>query len=368
MQTVSDLMPKKKPRSISTLMQKLLDQAKWKEGDPRKRTGDTMFTDFKEPLKKAPKPLPQRKIEVESKQDVTSVTRPEKKGAPSVGLHIDPMTGFKVKRQDVFKSEPRSVRELVGDQVRDFREGSGLAGIAGSLVPGVNDMQAGAQTLDNLKAGKLGAAGISALGMIPMVGALKTVGKEAKVLSEAEKAANKARFLEGSAVKDVVYHGTPDTRGMDVFRSKLEQYKGEGFDDPDRAFFFTDSHRKASTYADDTRAFDYQGAEPGVIPAHLRLQNPMVIDNGGKPWHGTRDAVTKARAAGHDGVIIRNTVDDYNTSKKSKPGTVYVVFNSNQIKHATKNAGTFDPTKASILLGGTAAVGLASKKNNEKSK
>lgn len=145
----------------------------------------------------------------------------------------------------------------------------------------------------------------------------------------------------------VVYHGAPDTREMNVFQSPEQRFLGSDREN-DRGFWFTSDRRVADTYADDRRAFDYQGAEPGVLDVYLSIQNPLEIDAQGASWKGTRDAVARARAGGHDGLIIRNVVDDYNTTKRSKPTTTYAVLKSEQIKSATGNLGTFDPKNPDI--------------------
>jgi hypothetical protein len=158
-----------------------------------------------------------------------------------------------------------------------------------------------------------------------------------------------------------VYHGAPDIRGMDEgFVSKSESLQREGYgnkeyQDPNRAFFFADDISTAKTYADDRRAFDYQNADPGVIAAHLRMDNPMVIDWGGKPWRGTQDAIQQARENGHDGIVINNVIDAY--QGKGKPTTVRVVFNPEQIR---KTDAAFDPAKkdSANLLAGLAALGV----------
>jgi hypothetical protein len=166
----------------------------------------------------------------------------------------------------------------------------------------------------------------------------------------------------------VVYHGAPDIRGMDAgFVSKAESLQREGYgntdyQDPNRAFFFSDDIATAKTYADDRRAFDYQNADPGVIKAHLRMDNPKEIDWGGKPWRGTEQAIREAREAGHDGIVIRNVIDAY--QGKGKPTTVRVVFNPEQIR---KTDAAFDPDKKnspSLLAGAAAtALGLGLAKN-----
>ena len=70
----------------------------------------------------------------------------------------------------------------------------------------------------------------------------------------------------------VVYHGSPDIRdvfgGMTTFRSPP-------------AFFATDAYGVADTYARGKSAWDYQNAEPGVIPVFVSMQNPMVVDGRG---------------------------------------------------------------------------------------
>lgn len=158
----------------------------------------------------------------------------------------------------------------------------------------------------------------------------------------------------------VVYHGAPDARFVQsdgIFKSPKERL-GMVENDPERAFFFAADRKVAATYADDRRAFDYQNAEPRVLATYLTLKNPLVIDHGGQHWHGTRDAIQRAKDGGHDGVIIRNVVDDYLTTKKSKPTDVYVAFHPEQIKSATENRGTYDPADPNILRQSEGARGF----------
>lgn len=124
----------------------------------------------------------------------------------------------------------------------------------------------------------------------------------------------------------VVYHGAPDVRGL----------FSEGFKSYSRGsvFFAAADYRAADTYADDRRAFDYQNAEAGVIPLFLSIQNPMEIDAKGARWRDTERFVQEAKDKGHDGIIIRNVLDDYNTTPATKPTTVYAFFSSTQAKSA----------------------------------
>lgn len=145
-----------------------------------------------------------------------------------------------------------------------------------------------------------------------------------------------------------VYHGSPDARGLEVFKTLKERF---GSADPERAFFFTNDMPTAATYADDRRAFDYQNAEPATLALYLRIENPLVVDNGGARYSGPQpqaDLIAQAKAAGHDGIIIRRTVDTYNVTGK-RLSDIYIAFAPEQIKSATGNSGAFDPSNPSIL-------------------
>lgn len=152
----------------------------------------------------------------------------------------------------------------------------------------------------------------------------------------------------------VVYHGTPDGRFVEsdgAFKSEFWRY---GFGKKDGAFWFASSRKTAETYADDRRAFDYQNAEPQVIPAYIVLENPLIIDADGAHWRDaqrrgkTSSVINEARDKGHDGVVIRNVRDDYNNEKRTRPTDTFVVFNDTSIKSAEKNTGAFSKTDPRI--------------------
>ena len=171
----------------------------------------------------------------------------------------------------------------------------------------------------------------------------------------------------------VVYHGTPDARGLFVGGGHVGREgkwvpvadEKPGFRrSPSRgmAFFAVDRHDMAASYADAGRAWDYQGADPAVLPLYLSIQNPLMVDAEGRSWKGTERTVEEARSRGHDGVIILRSVDYYNNeSKRKTPATVYVFFEPTQAKSALTgalsslfdrkpipgagpNIGTFDPS------------------------
>src|SRR5690606_7714843 len=116
-----------------------------------------------------------------------------------------------------------------------------------------------------------------------------------------------------------------------TFMSLSDRYgaqKGVG------AFWFAADRSTAASYADERRAFDYQNAEARVIPAYLKLENPLIIDGRGRQWREaqargkTTDVIEQAKAEGRDGVIIRNVRDNYNNTPRTRPTDTYVVFDS----------------------------------------
>jgi hypothetical protein len=122
-----------------------------------------------------------------------------------------------------------------------------------------------------------------------------------------------------------VYHGSPDVRGIFKDGFKGSRYSGD-------TFFAAADYGVANSYADDSRAFDYQNAEPQVIPLFVKLKNPLVVDAKGKHWRETESAIDKAKRGGYDGLVIRNSIDYYNKSDNQKPTTVVAWFNNTQAK------------------------------------
>lgn len=106
----------------------------------------------------------------------------------------------------------------------------------------------------------------------------------------------------------------------------------------------------------------------GIYSVYINMRNPYIVDCDGKNWndityyevmpkelkrfyknglwrHGTtREAAAYAKNEGFDGVIFENVTDNggNNSNVENKPVNVYVAFDSNQIKSATDNIGTFD--------------------------
>lgn len=175
-----------------------------------------------------------------------------------------------------------------------------------------------------------------------------------------------SKVVDSDGKPIIVYHGSPDARFVDedgVFATMKDRMLKWG-NTPEskrdaketRAFFFTTSKDVAKTYADDSRAFDYQNAEAGIVPAYVSINNPLVFDAGGAHWREAQeriskeDFIKKAKKSGHDGVIIKNVRDSYDsmTTGKDPKSDVVVAFESNQIKHAERNNGDFDASNPDI--------------------
>lgn len=68
-----------------------------------------------------------------------------------------------------------------------------------------------------------------------------------------------------------------------------------------------------------------------VVSANLVMNNPKIVDMKGKKWGGqTQKIISEAKAQGHDGVIIKNVIDNASVYD-NKPQTTYVVFDSKQV-------------------------------------
>jgi hypothetical protein len=112
--------------------------------------------------------------------------------------------------------------------------------------------------------------------------------------------------------------------------------------------WFTDNMNTAKSYADPKRAFDYQGAEPKVLKKSITIQNPLVVDAGGRVWRkaefdfdgktivGTRALVEYAKQNDYDGIVVKNVYDNYSHFKgedkmKKYLANTYAIFSDSQI-------------------------------------
>lgn len=161
-----------------------------------------------------------------------------------------------------------------------------------------------------------------------------------------------------------------------------------------RPVYLSNNERVARTYARDDRAFDYQGAEPDVLPLVSR-GNMMVVDGGGERFANLsldriRQSLPEARRAefdemvrrykadftgnpgristndlediahgmGYDGFEVRNVRDTYNNHGPRSPlSTVRAVFDPSNLRSPD---AAFDPARSSSrdLLAGVGAGGI----------
>jgi len=153
------------------------------------------------------------------------------------------------------------------------------------------------------------------------------------------------------------YHGTPDGRGV---------REAGGFS-ADKPVFLSDSYGMAKTYADDTRAFDYQNAIPEVFTAKTSPQRVLDVDAAGADFRGidvgavrrglesagipdaqidqamsgirirddgkirTDDLAKISKSLGFEATDVSRVRDAYNNNAKSKPGTVRMMLDPTSI-------------------------------------
>ncbi len=143
----------------------------------------------------------------------------------------------------------------------------------------------------------------------------------------------------------VAYHGTDAS--FEEFRTKLDKkfttyarikneatgrYEPEAISTPIKGAFFTDKYEGAKAYSD----------KGNVITAYLKLERPYSIDaEGEKDWIVSAN-IPNAIFHKNDGLLVKNTYDGKFTMDQ------YVAFESNQIKSATDNTGTFAKEDARI--------------------
>lgn len=131
----------------------------------------------------------------------------------------------------------------------------------------------------------------------------------------------------------VVYHGTD--RAFDAFDPGQAGARTQGGAWGGPALYFSSSPRIASGYA------DRHGGN--VLPVYLRIRRPFVVEGRGRSWRDVFPGiVTTAREAGHDGLVVRDVVDNARFWDADARGDVFVVFTPEQVKSALGNRGTFD--------------------------
>jgi len=141
-----------------------------------------------------------------------------------------------------------------------------------------------------------------------------------------------SKVVDGAGRPLVVYHGTA-TPTFEAFSFH------HGINAPvPNAAYFGDTPAVAN---------DAAGYGPGraIYPVYLRMLRPLVIDaQGAHAIHLTERVVNALSRGRYDGVILENVREYFSEA----PSTTYAVFDPTQIKSATGNRGTFDPTDPRI--------------------
>ena len=154
---------------------------------------------------------------------------------------------------------------------------------------------------------------------------------------------NASKVVNADGTPKIMYHGTSEQNGnFTVFdESKAVKRGGLGFKSLGKGNYFT---------ATPLTGNERYGSR--VIEAYLSIQKPLIVESGvtfrdaaaeilGESAHEMSydELQAKMRKRGYDGVIQRNKSGDIN---------IAVAFDSNQIKSATENLGTFDKSNPDI--------------------
>ena len=202
---------------------------------------------------------------------------------------------------------------------------------------------------------------------IPSVGQMRheLFVKGGEVLPHHQREKNKAAYLKDSKVKDVMYHGTNEDFSQFYPYAKPKTQGGENlhgsgamFFTPDRelANKYSGANKTDSTHPKMKETGGYHAWPPesihggNVMPVHLNMTNPLVVDAEGKMYHQVEHHILGAKKKGHDSVILRNVVDAPGSagSLQTHKHDAHIVFNPKQIKSAIGNRGTYDTTNPDI--------------------
>ena len=158
------------------------------------------------------------------------------------------------------------------------------------------------------------------------------------------------QWFEGSKVVDeagspmVVYHGT----NKDFQQFNLSEKSGvlpdtESFE----AVFFTSNPTQAGSLASLGRGME----GVNVRPAYVNLKNPMVIDSVQEYGNvtGRKKLIKRAKALGHDGVIIKATLDRAEDGVEKL--THVIAFNEKQIRSIFKKNPPPRPKVSAVFDG-----------------
>lgn len=204
-------------------------------------------------------------------------------------------------------------------------------------------------------------------------------------------------FETGKAVTVEAFHGTK-TKGIEVFEYNKNRQTGTDYGE---AYYATTDYDKASGYAynqlKDKRVIDIdnrhnalkkeiteimlkegknektdqlmaefselsdrkynivqagtaEDSDGAIMPIYMNFRNPLVVDADNKFYFQVyNEYFQKARSKGHDGIIVKNVID--NPRGEQRAIDVFIVFSPNQIK-SVYNRGAFDQNNDNIYYQG----------------
>ena len=207
-------------------------------------------------------------------------------------------------------------------------------------------------------------------------------------------------FETGKAITVEAFHGTK-TKGIEVFEYDKNRQTGTDYGE---AYYSTTDYDKASGYAYDqlkdkrvieidnrrnalkkeiteimlkegknektdqlmaefselsdrkyniVQAGTAEDSNGAIMPIYMNFRNPLVVDADNKFYFQVyNEYFQKARSKGHDGIIVKNVID--NPRGEQRAIDVFIVFSPNQIK-SVYNRGTFDPSNDNIYYQGKIA-------------
>ena len=196
-------------------------------------------------------------------------------------------------------------------------------------------------------------------------------------------------FETGKAVTVEAFHGTK-TKGIEVFEYDKNRQTGTDYGE---AYYATTDYDKASGYAYDqlkdkriididnrrnvlkkeiteimlkegknektdqlmaefselsdrkyniVQAGTVEDSDGAIMPIYMNFRNPLVVDADNKFYFQVyNEYFQKARSKGHDGIIVKNVID--NPRGEQRAIDVFIVFSPNQIK-SVYNRGSFSRT------------------------
>jgi hypothetical protein len=158
-----------------------------------------------------------------------------------------------------------------------------------------------------------------------------------KLMPLFEREANKAKFLEPSAIKDRVYHGT----GADI-----EEFKPSVIGAMGPGTYVTLNPKEASSYAN-VKNYNRDQNLPNVLPLHVQVKKPFPIKNVNRSASefflhfdpsgkmSDEEVIELAKNAGYDAV---HALEEGHMN----------IFDPRKIKSAIGNEGTYDITNPHI--------------------